>query len=111
MSVSDVLEKYIDASNAKDADRIADLFADECLFMDGAARPLGMPDFKAEGREAIRELYAGIFQSYDVSAKLVKLNPNSMEYDVLLNGMTVPCIGAATCNEDGKITEYMVRAR
>ena len=44
-------------------------------------------------------------------AKIVKLNPNSMEYDVELAGLHIPCIGAATCNEDGLITEYIVRPR
>lgn len=39
----------------------------------------------------------------------MKLDRNSMEYDVELAGLFVPCIGAAACDAEGKITEYIVR--
>lgn len=111
MQSREALQKYIEAANSKDPDGIADLFAEECVFSDGAARQLGMQDITANGKDNIRAVYAGIFQMYGIEAKIVKMNENSMEYDVLLNGMCVPCIGAATVNDEGRITEYIVRAR
>ena len=94
MAVSEVLEKYVAALNSGDADRVAQLFAQECDFVDG-----------------VRNAFKGVFEAYSVDAKIVKLNPNSMEYDVTLAGLFIPCIGAATCDEDGLIKEYIVRPR
>ncbi len=111
MKVSEVLEKYVAGLNAGNADQVAELYAEECSFVDGGARPFGFPDVVASGREGVRQAFAGVFQTYTVKANIVKLNPNSMEYDVDLAGLLIPCIGAATCNEEGKITEYIVRPR
>ena len=111
MQVSEVLEKYVAALNSGDADEVAVLYGEECSFVDGGARPFGFPDVVASGREQVREAFAGVFKTYKVEAKIIKLNPNSMEYDVELAGLHIPCIGAATCNEEGKITDYIVRPR
>ena len=111
MKVSEILEKYVAGLNAQDADAIAELYAEECSFVDGGARPNGFPDVVASGREGVREAFKGVFQQFTVKAAIVKLNPNSMEYDVELAGLFIPCIGAATCDADGKITEYIVRPR
>lgn len=111
MSVSEVLEKYVAALNAGDADQVAVLYAEECSFVDGGARPFGFPDVVASGRQGVRDAFKGVFETYKVEAKIVKLNPNSMEYDVELAGLHIPCIGAATCDETGLIKEYIVRPR
>ena len=111
MNVSEILEKYVAGLNAQDADAIAELYADECSFVDGGARPNGFPDVVASGKEGVREAFKGVFEQFQVKATIVKLNPNSMEYDVELAGLFIPCIGAATCDADGKITEYIVRPR
>jgi ketosteroid isomerase-like protein len=111
MLVSEVLEKYVAALNSGNADNVAELYAEECSFVDGGARTFGFPDVVADGKEGVRQAFAGVFETYKVEAKIVKLNPNSMEYDVELAGLHIPCIGAATCGEDGKIKEYIVRPR
>ncbi|MBR0463303.1 MAG: nuclear transport factor 2 family protein [Clostridia bacterium] len=111
MKVSEILEKYVAGLNAQDADAIAELYAENCSFVDGGARPNGFPDVVANGREGVREAFKGVFKQFTVKATIVKLNPNSMEYDVELAGLFIPCIGAATCDADGKITEYIVRPR
>ena len=72
---------------------------------------LNFPDVTASGREEVKGAFEGVFKAYSVEAKIVKLNQNSMEYDVELAGLHIPCIGAATCNEDELITEYIVRPR
>ncbi len=111
MNVSEVLEKYVAALNSADADQVAALYGEECDFVDGGARPFGFEDVVAHGKAAVRDAFAGVFQTYKVEAKIVKLNPNSMEYDVELAGLHIPCIGAATLWEDGTIKEYIVRPR
>ena len=111
MNVSEVLEKYVAALNSGKADQVAELYAEECSFVDGGARPFGFPDVVASGKENVRAAFAGVFETYKVEAKIVRLNPNSMEYDVELAGLHIPCIGAATCDEEGKIKEYIVRPR
>ena len=111
MKVSEVLEKYVAGLNSQNADQVAELYAEECSFVDGGARPNGFPDVVASGREGVRAAFKGVFEQFKVKATIVKLNPNSMEYDVELAGLFIPCIGAATCNEEGKITEYIVRPR
>lgn len=111
MAVSEILEKYIAAMNTGDADKVAALFAEECDFMDGGARLNGNPDLVVSGREGVRNAFKGVFDAYAVAGKIVKLNPNSMEYDVSLGDTLIPCIGAATCDESGLIREYIVRPR
>ena len=110
-AVSEILEKYVAALNSGNAEQVAELFAPECDFVDGGARPNGFPDVVASGREGVRQAFKGVFETYSVDAKIVKLNPNSMEYDVTLAGLFIPCIGAATCDENGLIKEYIVRPR
>ena len=111
MSVSEVLEKYVAGLNANDADQVAELYADECDFVDGGARPQGFTDVVASGKEGVRAAFKGVFEQFQVKATIIKLNPNSMEYDVELAGLCIPCIGAATLDADGKIKEYIVRPR
>ena len=109
--VSDILQQYVAGLNSGNADKVAALFAESCDFVDGGARPFDFPDVVASGREAVREAFRGVFETYEVKAKIVKLNPNSMEYDVFLAGLEIPCIGTATLDEQGKIKEYLVRPR
>lgn len=109
--VSETLKKYIAGLNAGNADQVAELFADKSDFVDGGARPFNFPDVVASGKEGVRSAFKGVFETYKVVAKIVKMNPNSMEYDVFLAGLEIPCIGTATVDKDGKITEYLVRPR
>lgn len=109
--VSETLKTYVAGLNAGDCNAVAELFAEECDFVDGGARPNGFPDVVAHGKEGVRTAFKGVFETYDVKAEIVKLNPNSMEYDVFLAGLEIPCVGTATVDAEGKITEYLVRPR
>ncbi len=111
MTVSEILEVYVAGLNSHDADAIAELYADECEFVDGGARPQGFADVVAHGKEEVRETFKGVFAQFDVKATIVNMYPNSMQYDVFLAGLEIPCIGAATLDENGKIKEYIVRPR
>ena len=110
-AVSEILEKYVAGLNSHDPDAIAELYADECDFVDGGARPQGFPDTVASGKEGVRETFKNVFSLYDVKAEIVNMYPNSMQYDVHLAGFDIPCIGAATLDENGLIKEYIVRPR
>lgn len=107
-----ILEEYVAGLNSGDQDKVAALFAEDCKFSDGGARTIDIDDLVADGREALRAAFGGVFGAYKVKAEIVKLNDHSMEYDVYLgDGDPLPCIGCATCNSDGLIEEYIVRPR
>ena len=97
--------------NNKDSEGISLLFAEDCHFNDGGGRPWGYPDIVLEGREAVKNLFAGLLGTTDVKSTIVKLNPSSMEYDVQFGETLMPCVGLASLNEQGLIKEYIVRPR
>lgn len=105
-----ILEKYVAGLNSGDANQVAELFTDDCKFDDGGARPFGFDDLCVQGKENLRTALQGVFASAAVKAEIVKQNPNSMEYDVKLGELMIPCIGAMS-EKDGLITEYIVRPR
>ncbi len=105
-----ILNDYVKYLTAGDADGVAALFTENCHFNDGGARTINVPDLVVEGNNALLEALKGVFGQYKVKAEIIKLNPNSMEYDVVLGDSTLPCIGCATL-KDGKIDEYIVRPR
>lgn len=105
-----MLENYVACLNEGDADKMAALFTENCKFDDGGARPFGFDDLNVEGRENVRAAFKGVFDAFKVKAEIVKENPNSMEYDVTLGELFIPCIGAMTL-QDGLIKEYIVRPR
>ncbi len=109
-----LFEKYISAVNSGDADAIASLFAVDGVMNDSAARTTrgdNGPDFMPKGREEIRTGFSAIFKNAKVVATILKLNDNSMEYDAQIGDFTLHCIGAATCNSEDLIVEYIVRQR
>ena len=83
------------------------IFADE---MSGSIMEIEFEDKKLQKSSKKVQVIRKSARCVD-RANIVKLNPNSMEYDVFLAGLEIPCIGAATVNEEGKITEYIVRPR
>ena len=105
-----IIENYIDNMNKSDFEGIAQLFAEDCHLDDGGARPLGVADLVVDGREALKAAFKAVWEQYQVRAEIVKLNPNSMEYDVFLGELKLPCVGCATM-KDGLIAEYIVRPR
>ena len=106
-----ILEQYVDRMNGKDAKGISELFASECLFNDAGGRPWGFDDIVLNGREAVFGVFSAILAANDVKATIVKLNNASMEYDVQFGEILMPCVGMVTVNEEGLITEYIVRPR
>ncbi len=105
-----ILEDYVARMNAGDHVGVSQLFTENCHFDDGGARPLQVDDLVVDGREALNEAFKGVFGAYKVRSEIVKLNPNSMEYDVFLGDTKLECIGCATV-KDGLIDEYIVRPR
>jgi hypothetical protein len=105
------LLNYIVALNTNNPEAVADLFADECKFTDGALRGDGQPDMVASTPEEVYEIFSHIFSNNKFLASLEKIYDHSMAYDVYLNDKKYPCIGAAWANEEGKLTEYVIRPR
>ncbi|MBF7097458.1 nuclear transport factor 2 family protein [Alkalibacter mobilis] len=105
-----ILEDYIARMNESDFVGISNLFTENCRFNDGGARPLQVDDLIVEGREALKKAFESVWENYKVRAEIVKLNPNSMEYDVYLGDVKLECVGCATL-KDGLIDEYIVRPR
>lgn len=105
-----ILEDYVACMNKSDFEGIASLFTEDCRFNDGGARTIGVDDLIVNGREALKKAFQSVWEVYSVKAEIVKLNKNSMEYDVFLGDVKLECIGCATL-KDGLIDEYIVRPR
>lgn len=105
-----ILEDYIACMNKSDFEGISRLFTDNCRFNDGGGRTIKVDDLIVEGREALKKAFEGVWKQYKVRAEIVKLHENSIEYDVYLGDIKLPCIGCASL-KDGLIDEYIVRPR
>lgn len=105
-----ILEEYVERMNASDFEGISKLFTENCRFNDGGARTLQVDDLVVEGSEALKKAFEAVWKSYKVKAEIVRLNTNSMEYNVYLGDVKLECIGCATL-KDGLIDEYIVRPR
>ncbi|MGX8709774.1 MAG: nuclear transport factor 2 family protein [bacterium] len=105
-----ILENYIECMNNSDFEGIARLFTEDCRFNDGGARTIHVDDLVVTGRQELKAAFKEVWKQYRVRAKIVKLNANSMEYDVCLGDVVLPCIGCATLKDD-LIDEYIVRPR
>ncbi len=105
-----ILEDYVARMNKSDFDGISKLFTEDCKFNDGGARTINVEDLVVDSREALKKAFQAVWEEYDVRAEIVKLNNNSMEYDVYLGDTKLECIGCATL-KDGLIDEYIVRPR
>lgn len=105
-----ILKDYISYMNNSDFEGIASLFTADCHFNDGGARTINVDDLVVDGREALKQAFASVWENNKVRAEIVKLNANSIEYDVYLGEVKLECIGCATL-KDGLIAEYIVRPR
>ncbi|MBM4761475.1 hypothetical protein GNT69_04120 [Bacillus sp. B15-48] len=105
-----ILEDYVAHMNNGDYEGVANLFTETCSFDDGGARTIQVDDLVVKGRVNLKATFQSVFEAYKVRAEIVKLNANTMEYDVYLGETKLECIGCATLKE-GKIAEYIVRPR
>ncbi len=105
-----ILEKYIEAMNAGDADKLALLFAEDCAFNDSGSRPLGFPDINAEGREAVRKTFAGVFAKVKAKSEMLSIDGNEMKYNVMIGKYVVPCTGIVE-EEKGLIKKLTIIPR
>lgn len=105
-----LLEQYVALLNKSDYEGISNLFTEDCRVDDGAARTVNAPDLVASGREEVKEAFKLALSGNNIRAEVIKLNENSMEYDVKLGDIKLECIGCASF-KDGLIDEYIVRPR
>lgn len=107
-----IMQQYVDALNANDPAAAGVIFADECYFTDGATRLIDLPDGIGHSPKEVEGIFTGIMGQFHVSVDILKMNEHSMEYDVHLGDeITLPCVGAITLNDDGKVIEYIIRPR
>lgn len=105
-----ILEDYIARMNQSDFEGISNLFTEDCHFNDGGARTINVDDLVVNGKEAVKKAFESVWETNKVRAEIVKLNANSMEYNVYLGDIKLECVGCATL-KDGLIAEYIVRPR
>ena len=106
------MQAYVDALNANDPEAVGAIFAEDGYFSDGATRLINLPDGNGTGPAEIAEIFKGIMGQFHVSVEIIKMNKQSMEYDVHLGDeITLPCVGTCTVNEKGEVAEYMARPR
>lgn len=108
--VTSVIRAYVDALNSNNADQVANLFSADGIFNDGALRQIDMADMYGQGRAEIKAIFENLFKDY-FKTVMMRLNPNSMEYDVFYKDYKLPCVGAFTLDADYKIKELCIRPR
>ena len=106
------MQNYVDALNSNNPENVGALFAEDGYFSDGATRLLKLPDGNGTGPKEVAAVFKGIMDQFHVRVEILKMNKQSMEYDVHLgDDITLPCVGTVTLNEKGEIKEYLARPR
>ena len=106
------MQSYVDGLNNNDPKQIGALFAADGYFSDGATRLINLPDGNGTGPDEVAKIFEGIMSQFKVTVEILKMNKQSMEYDVHLGDeITLPCVGTVTVDADGKIKEYLARPR
>lgn len=110
-----ILEKYMEALKANDANMVTECFCEDAIFDDTAPEGIGGVAAHAEGRDEILAMFKINFngESGTVIPKVLGREGNVIDYDAIagLNGeVCIPCRGTAIL-ENGLIKEYYVRPR
>lgn len=108
----ELLKKYIDCINAKNADKIEEIFSDTALFVDIPYTTLSDKSGKLIGSKEIKKFFQTLF-SQEIKGKIIKLHADNkiMEYDITLNGTVLPCIGVIKEELAGKIHSLHIDIR
>ena len=99
------LANYAEVFNKNDSKLFAELFSDDCIFYDTAPTSVGMD---IRGKEGVDMMFNMYFNSMPMSARLVALNGNVMDYVICYPGLEIPCRGELLEERDGKIARYRV---
>ena len=108
-----ILEKYVSSMDKGDFKEVSELFSESMYMDDGAGRiaDINAPSLILKSRtELLSTLETVAAANKTFRAKLIRLNPNSLEYDLILDSGTVQCVGCAKIVND-LIEEYIVRPR
>jgi len=96
-----ILERYAEAINKSDPAMMASLFAPQCFFSAGGGRTRGAPDHICESREEVLQYFATVMGEIDMKAVVHRVNPGSMEYDIVVGDNVVnPCVGVVTVDAE-----------
>lgn len=106
-----ILEQYVENFNSGDSKVFASTFADDCIFTDSAPTKAGMDPMHVEGKECIDLIFNMYFNNMPMSAKLVRVRENTLDYIICYPGFEMPCRGTLLEEKDGKIVRYSVQFR
>lgn len=107
-----LLEKYAKAFNECDIENMKAVWCEDGIFDDIAVMLLtGTPGY-FKGRDTIVEMFAGLFKN-DIKVNVLKVSEDGkhMDYDVIVNGFTLPCYGTLYAEENGKMKFYLCQPR
>lgn len=107
-----ILERYAEAFDKKDIGMMSTVFCEEGIFDDDAVKLLtGKPAY-LEGRDTIISMFTELFKN-EIKVNILKMaeDEKSMEYDVIVNGQVLPCIGILQEEKDGMMKLYRCEPR
>lgn len=106
-----MLEKYVETFNLNDSKKLAELFAEDCIFCDTAPTTVGMDPMHVAGTECVDMIFNMYFSQMKMEAKLVAVTDNVLDYMICYPGLEIPCRGVLVEEKDGKIVNYQVSCR
>lgn len=107
-----LLERYAEAFDTKDIEKMSKVFCEDGIFDDVAVKLLtGKPAY-LEGRSTIVEMFSDLFKN-DIQVNILKMadDNKSMEYDVIVNGQVLPCVGMLLEEQDNMMKLYRCEPR
>ncbi len=107
------LKDYCKYLAEKNLDALIDLFADEMLFDDRGGQDLGRAPFIKTDKQSYREAMNTVFNAPGewVIKYIDSPYGNILYYDVIRDGICLPCVGVCRTDNQGKIKEYKVFVR
>ena len=103
------VRNYIYAINGWDAEQMAEAFCEDGIFDDKAYELLTGQVGYFVGRDAIKAMFAGLFENkpHGLIIKWDAANKKAY-YNVTVGDTVIPCIGTLIEEKDGKLKHYRV---
>jgi len=106
-----LLEKYANNFNTSDPTALASTFDADCIFSDMAPTVSGMDPMWVYGCESVEMVFKMYFSAMEMSIEVIRIEGDTMDYDVKYPGFTMPCRGTLIEERAGKIKRYNVQVR
>ena len=86
-----ILTNYVHLLNQKKAADLANLFAEDCVFLDKAPRLIVGGDVCIQGRESVQSFFKQLFMEHAVAAELLVDMGDRALYNVTLDRTLLRC--------------------